>query len=132
MKNIDAPARSDSLRAQLQRGDVFAPGCPSREVMKHVTSTWGLLILIALQDGTLRFGELRRRAGGVSERMLAQTLRWLEGDGLVVRRSHAVVPPHTDYTLTPLGREAAEKVASLAVWIEERLPDMTGNGIGRP
>lgn len=131
MKNTDAPPRSDGLRVQLRRGDVFAPGCPSREVMKHVTSSWGLLVLIALQDGTLRFGELRRRAGGVSERMLAQTLRWLEGDGLVVRRSHAVVPPHTDYTLTPLGHEAAEKVASLAGWIEERLPDITKSRIDR-
>ena len=106
------------------RGNVFAPTCPSREVMKHVTSSWGLLILIALQDGTLRFGELRRRAGGVSERMLSQTLRWLEGDGLVLRRSYPVVPPHTDYTLTPLGREVAVKVADLACWIEERLPEL--------
>lgn len=93
--------------------------------MKHVTSSWGLLILIALQEGTLRFGELRRRAGGVSERMLSQTLRWLEGDGLVVRRSYPVVPPHTDYTLTALGREVAVKVADLARWIEQRLPELS-------
>lgn len=128
MKNPDASEPTETLPDRLRRGDVFAPGCPSREVMKHVTSSWGLLILIALQDGTLRFGELRRRAGGVSERMLAQTLRWLEGDGLVVRRSHPVVPPHTDYTLTPLGQEAAEKVATLAGWIEERLPDIMAHG----
>lgn len=113
-----------TLADRLRRGDLFAIDCPSREVMKHVTSSWGVLILITLQDGTMRFSELRRRVTGVSERMLAQTLRWLEEDKLVVRRSYDVVPPHTDYTLTPLGREAAEKVAALADWIEERLPEM--------
>ena len=124
MKNVASLEPEASLPDRLRRGDVFSPGCPSREVMKHVTSSWGLLVLIALQDGTLRFGELRRRAGGVSERMLAQTLRWLADDGLVVRRAHPGVPPHTDYTLTPMGREAADKVAGLAGWIEERLPDI--------
>lgn len=124
----DAPA---CLSEKGQRGNVFAPGCPSREVMKHVTSSWGLLVLIALQAGTMRFGELRRHAGGVSERMLSQTLRWLEGDGLVVRRSYQVVPPHTDYTLTPLGLEAAEKVAGLAGWIEGRLPEIMAGRAAR-
>lgn len=109
---------------RLRRGDLFEPGCPSREVMKHVTSSWGVLILIALQDGTMRFSELRRRVAGVNERMLAQTLRWLEKDQLVIRRAYEVMPPHTDYTLTETGREAAAKVAELADWIEERLPLM--------
>ena len=95
------------LASRLRRGDLFEEGCPSRLVMKHVTSSWGVLILIALQDGTMRFSELRRRVSGVSERMLAQTLKWLESDGLVTRRSYPVVPPHTDYTLTELGQEAA-------------------------
>ena len=109
---------------RLRRGDVFAPGCLSREVMRHVTSSWGVLILIALGDGTMRFSELRRRVAGVSERMLAETLRRLEGDRLVTRRAHDVVPPHTDYTLTPLGQEAAAKVGALADWIEQRLPEL--------
>ena len=61
---------------------------------------------------------------GISERMLSQTLQWLEGDGLVRRRSYPVVPPHTDYTLTPLGEEAALRVEALADWIEQRLPDI--------
>ena len=115
-----------TIAERLRRGDLFAPSCPSREVMKHVTSSWGILVLIALQDGTMRFSELRRRVTGVSERMLAQTLRWLEADRLVVRRAHAVVPPHTDYTLTEIGHEAAAKVAALADWIEERLPELRG------
>ena len=122
--------RPPDTAQRLRRGDVFAPDCASRVVMKHITSSWGLLILIGLQDGTMRFSELRRRVTGVSERMLAQTLRWLEEDKLVVRRSYDVVPPHTDYTLTELGREAAVKVAALADWIEERLPAMRGEEIG--
>ena len=120
MNDRHAPAIADRLR----RGDVFAADCPSRVIMKHVTSSWGVLILIALGDGTMRFSELRRRVTGVSERMLAQTLRRLEEDRLVARRSYDVVPPHTDYTLTELGREAAEKVGALADWIERRLGDM--------
>lgn len=118
------------LSERLRRGDLFAEGCPSREVMRHVTSSWGVLILIALQDDTLRFSALRRRVSGVSERMLSQTLRWLEGDGLVARRSYPVVPPHTEYSLTDLGREAAERVAALADWIEDRLPAMRSAGTG--
>lgn len=113
---------------RIDRGDLFAPNCPSREVMKHVTSSWGVLVLIALQDGTLRFSELRRKVAGVSERMLAQTLQWLEGDGLVERCAFKVVPPHVEYTLTPMGEEAAARVASLADWIEENLARMPGRG----
>ena len=110
------------LAERLRRGDLFAPDCPSREVMRHVTSSWGVLVLIALRDGTMRFSALRRRVRGISERMLAQTLQWLENDGLVRRRACPVVPPHTDYTLTPLGEEAAERVEALAQWIEESMP----------
>lgn len=114
------------MAARLARGDVFAEGCPSRAIMRHVTSSWGVLVLIALQSGTLRFSALRRKVSGVSERMLAQTLQWLEGDGLVARRSFPVVPPHVEYSLTPLGVEAAEKVGALADWIERNLPDLLG------
>jgi DNA-binding HxlR family transcriptional regulator len=111
-----------SLSQQLQRGNLMAAACPSREVLKHVTSRWGVLVLIALETDTLRFSALRRAVGGVSERMLAQTLQWLEGDGLVERIAYDVVPPHVEYSLTPLGREAAEKVRVLADWIETSLP----------
>lgn len=111
-----------SLSERMERGDLMAEACPSREVLKHVTSRWGVLVLIALESGTLRFGVLRRRVGGVSERMLAQTLQWLEGDGLVDRVAHEVVPPRVEYSLTPLGREAAERVRALADWIETSLP----------
>lgn len=103
----------------------MAESCPSREVLKHVTSRWGVLVLIALEDGTQRFSELRRTIGGVSERMLAQTLQWLEGDGLVNRVAYETVPPHVEYSLTPLGREGAKRVRALADWIETSLPKVT-------
>lgn len=104
--------------------NVLAADCPSRVVLQHLTSRWGTLVMLALLTGTLRFSELRRRIGGVSERMLAQTLQQLEGDGFVRRRSHDVVPPRVDYSLTPLGRAAAERVALLTGWIEEALPEI--------
>lgn len=126
MKHSDAPPPPPRtpLSEQLRRGDLMAAACPSREVLNHVTSRWGVLVLIALEDGTRRFSQLRRAIGGVSERMLAQTLKWLEQDGLVDRRALDVVPPHVEYSLTPLGREAAEKVRALADWIEVSMPQI--------
>lgn len=106
--------------------NVLAAECPSRQVLKHLTSQWGVLVLLALREGTLRFSALRRRVGGVSERMLAQTLQVLEGDGLIRRTAYQVVPPHVDYTLTPLGQEAAARVGALTGWIEENLPAFLG------
>jgi DNA-binding HxlR family transcriptional regulator len=124
-------ARSPSRVAdRLRRGDVFEPGCPSREVLKHVTSTWGTLALIALKPGTLRFSDLRRKVAGVSERMLAQTLKQLEGDGLVSRKSFATVPPKVEYTLTDQGLKAAMLVEALADWAEDSVSVSTGQMIG--
>ncbi|WP_028938362.1 winged helix-turn-helix transcriptional regulator [Pseudonocardia spinosispora] len=103
--------------------DVFEPNCPSRGVLEHVTSRWAVLVLwLLLEEGTLRFSQLRRRVGGVSEKMLAQTLQRLERDGFVERIAHPVIPPHVDYSLTPLGVPAAQQVAGLASWIEQQLP----------
>jgi DNA-binding HxlR family transcriptional regulator len=122
MDGLRPPAAfSDALRNGDIRGNLLAEQCPSREVLKHVTSRWGVLVLIVLEGGTFRFSELRRRIGGVSERMLAQTLQWLEGDGLVLRVAHDVVPPHVEYSLTPLGAQAASLVRQLADWIEGNL-----------
>ncbi|MFL9878796.1 helix-turn-helix domain-containing protein [Herbaspirillum rhizosphaerae] len=111
-----------SLKERLRRGELFSGDCPSRGVLKHITSRWGVLILVALLAGTHRFSDLRRKIGGISEKMLAQTLQDLEGDGLVIRKSYDVVPPHVDYTLSPLGLEAAQRVEALTDWIESSLP----------
>ncbi|WP_348540256.1 helix-turn-helix domain-containing protein [Ruegeria sp. R14_0] len=92
--------------------------CPSRQLLNHVTSKWGVLVLLALVEGTQRYSDLRRRIDGVSERMLAQTLRTLEEDGFILRKAYKVVPPHVEYTLTPFGLGAAERVVSLAHYLE--------------
>ena len=95
--------------------------CPQRMALEHVTSRWGTLVLIALLDRSYRFGELRREIGRVSEKMLTQTLQTLERDGLVHRDAKPVIPPRVDYSLTDLGREAAEQVRALAQWTERRM-----------
>ena len=122
MRDETEAAAPTSLADLLARGDLFAEKCPSRDVLKHVTSRWGVLLLVALLAGTHRFSDLRRKVNGISEKMLAQTLQWLEGDGFVERISYPVVPPRVEYTLTPLGQEIGKKVESLAYWIETNLP----------
>ncbi|MFI0968300.1 winged helix-turn-helix transcriptional regulator [Streptomyces sp. NPDC021080] len=102
--------------------------CPYRLVLEHVTSRWGVLVLIELLERSYRFSELRRAIGrvgkGVSEKMLTQTLQTLERDGLVHRDAKPVIPPRVDYSLTDLGREAAEQVRSLALWTSDRMADV--------
>lgn len=112
---------AQKLRDGALVADVMSQDCPSRRILQHVTGRWGTLVLVALEPGTQRFSDLRRRIGGVSERMLAQTLQQLEADGLVHRHAHDVVPPHVDYRLTPLGRELAPRLLELAIWIEDNL-----------
>ncbi|MBS1132338.1 MAG: HTH-type transcriptional activator HxlR [Proteobacteria bacterium] len=112
------------LAEAMRRGDVLAAQCPSREILKHVTSQWGILVLMALMEGTHRFSELRRKIGGVSEKMLAQTLQQLEQDGFVSRVSYPVVPPHVEYSLTPLGDGIGLHVEALTDWIEHNLPSI--------
>lgn len=109
------------LAAAMQRGEVLAPECPSREILKHVTSQWGVLVLIVLLEGTHRFSQLRRKIGGVSEKMLTQTLQQLEKDGFLKRVSYPVVPPHTEYSLTPLGEGIGRQVEAMTDWIEENI-----------
>lgn len=118
------------LSEKLRRGDLMAANCPSREVLRHMTSRWGVLVLIALEAGPSRFSQIRRQIGGVSERMLAQTLQWLEADGLVLRRAFDVVPPHVVYSLTPLGVEAAERLRLLTDWIEENMENIAASRQG--
>ncbi|OUD03157.1 winged helix-turn-helix transcriptional regulator [Streptomyces swartbergensis] len=103
--------------------------CPYRLVLEHVTSRWGVLVLIELLDRPYRFSELRRAISdyggrGVSEKMLTQTLQTLERDGLVHRDAQPVIPPRVDYSLTDLGREAAEQVRALSQWTHRRMDEV--------
>ena len=107
-----------------RRGELFVASCPSRQVLKHVTSQWGVLILCTLLAGMHRFSDLRRKIEGVSEKMLSQTLRFLEADGFIRRVSFPIVPPHVEYSLTPMGEQVAQRVQVLAQWIEEHLPEI--------
>ncbi|WP_411871634.1 winged helix-turn-helix transcriptional regulator [Vulcanococcus limneticus] len=112
---------SGRLAEVMRRGEVLAPECPSRAILQHVTSRWGVLVLVALMGGTHRFSELRRRVGGVSEKMLAQTLQQLEQDGFIRRVSYPVMPPHVEYSLTPLGIGIGHQVEAMTDWIEINL-----------
>lgn len=112
------------LADAMRRGEVLSPECPSREILKHVTSQWGVLVLVALLGGTLRFSELRRRIGVVSEKMLTQTLQQLEQDGFIKRVSFPVVPPHVEYSLTSLGQGIGQRVEALTDWIEVNLTEI--------
>lgn len=105
-------------------GEVFVEGCPTRVVLDHVMSKWGVLVLLALTDGTLRWGELRREVEGISEKMLASTLRTLEADGLVGRTSYPEVPPRVEYSLTELGRELMERMLPLVEWVADHASGM--------
>lgn len=96
---------------------LLTEGCPTRVILDHVTSKWGVLVLLALSDGTHRWGELRRAVDGISEKMLAQTLRTLEADGLVNRDARPTIPPHVEYSLTPLGRDLVDRLLPLVEWI---------------
>ena len=106
---------------------VFTASCPTRTVLDHVMSKWAPLLLVALSDGeSLRWSELRRRAEGVSEKMLAQTLRMLEEDGLVRREARPVVPPHVEYSLTELGQGLAAQLVPLLGWIADNTDAILG------
>lgn len=106
------------LAKRLPLVDVYTAECPTRGVLTHVTSRWGVLVLVALSEEMHRFSALRRKIGGVSEKMLAQTLSTLEDDGFVERTAYPEVPPRVEYRLTPLGREVGERVKGLVMWIE--------------
>ena len=108
-------------------GHVLAKDCPSRVRLEHLANKWPMLVLHCLSEGLHRFSELRQRIDGVSEKMLAQTLKVLEKDGFLIRTVYPVVPPKVEYQLTILGSQAAEKLNHLIGWIERNLPEIMEN-----
>jgi DNA-binding HxlR family transcriptional regulator len=102
-------------------GNVLDPDCPSRVVLDRIAEKWTGLIVIALSDETLRFTELRQRIGGVAPKVLTQTLRALERDGLITRTVYAEVPPRVEYRLTPLGRSLREPLEAVQSWAERHV-----------
>lgn len=106
------------------RSDAIPPVSPAveslvRQVIAQIADKWTMLVLEALEEhGTLRFTEVGRIVGGISQKMLTKTLREMERDGLVIRTVHPVIPPHVDYTLTELGRELSAAFCGVWVWAE--------------
>ncbi|MNS70891.1 HTH-type transcriptional activator HxlR [compost metagenome] len=105
------------LSRMLASKESFDASCSSRQMLSHITSRWGTLTLVALLEGRHRFSELRQKLTGISERMLIKVLKELEEDGLVIRVSFPVIPPHTEYSLSPAGVEVAGLVTVLTDWI---------------
>ena len=113
-----------TARKSISKACVMNPGCSSREVLDRIADKWTALIIRVLSDGTKRPNELRREIDGVSQKMLTQTLRSLENDGLVRRKVYPVVPPMVEYSLTPLGRSLTEPLEAICLWAEKHLPEL--------
>ena len=106
---------------------VLKPQCPSRVVLDRIADKWTALIIQVLANGTHRYGALQREIGGISQKVLTQTLRSLERDGLVLRKTYSVTPPKVEYSLTRLGRTLIDPLHALCRWSEKHLPELQAN-----
>ena len=104
--------------------NVLSQDCESRQALDRIADKWTCLIVYALLDGPRRHGELRRMIEGISQKMLTQTLRSMEADGLVERDVVEVIPPHVEYSLTPLGQTLSEPLVAICRWAMEHLPEL--------
>ena len=104
--------------------DAYLAACPSRQILDLLANKWTMLVMGALGGGPLRFGELRRKLDGVTQKMLTQTLRNLERDGLVRRTVYPTIPPRVEYAATDLGRSVVGLLDSIRVWSEEHINDV--------
>lgn len=114
------------METKQQSGpDIFQEDCMSRQVLQLIADQWTPLVIYALEDnGTMRFGQLLKRIGGISRKMLTQTLRALERNGLVQRVVYPVVPPVVEYSLTPLGQTLVEPIKALSDWAYGHLQEV--------
>ena len=121
MATTTAAARREVAK---QEYDAYLAACPSRQVFDMVGNKWVGLIVSALSDGPMRHGELRTLIAGICQKMLTQSLRALEADGLVTRTVTAAVPPRVDYELTPLGHDLFAVIEPLKRWAEQHMPQI--------
>ncbi len=112
------------MDSDLVRGDLYASTCPSRQVLDRIGDRWSVLVVHTLATGTLRHGEIAARIGGITPKMLTQTLRGLERDGLLTRTVYAEVPPRVEYSLTALGRSLFGLAEALGQWAETHIDDV--------
>lgn len=115
---------SSTLPDALRPYDPYARECPSRRLLDRIGDRWTVLIVAALEDGPQRFSHLLRTVEGISQKMLTQTLRALEADGLVLRTVHAEIPPRVEYELTPLGRSLLAPLGALIDWATEHMGEV--------
>lgn len=104
--------------------NVMLATCPSRTSLARIANKWTAMIVIALSHHPLRFGELREAVGGISGKVLADTLRDLERDGIVTRTAFDEMPPRVDYALTPLGETLREPLTALGRWAEAHIEEV--------
>lgn len=104
--------------------EVFTANCPTQQVLETIADKWSVIVIYALSRKTQRYSELQRMIGGVSQKMLTQTLRKLERDGLVERHVYPVVPPKVEYSLTPLGQTLTQLLAAICQWAEVHLDEI--------
>lgn len=104
---------------------VYDATCPTREALDRIANKWTTLVFGLLEDKPKRFSELRRGIGGISQKMLTETLREMERDGLVRRTVYPVIPPHVEYELTPLGRTLSGPVSELRHWAEKHIAEVS-------
>lgn len=104
--------------------NVYNAQCPTRQVLNRIADKWTVLVVSSLEGGTKRFSTLRREIGGVSQKMLTQTLRGLERDGLVTRTIYPAVPPKVEYSLTSLGRTLVVLLDTIRVWSEAHIEEV--------
>jgi DNA-binding HxlR family transcriptional regulator len=105
-------------------GDSFNAACPSRLILRRIGDRWTVLVIAALKHDVLRFSELRVKIGGPAPKVLTETLRALERDGLVARKAYAEVPPRVEYKLTPLGHTLIEPLTAIQRWSELHMDDI--------
>jgi DNA-binding HxlR family transcriptional regulator len=104
--------------------NVLSQNCESRQALDRIADKWTCLIVYALLDGPRRHGELKRMIEGISQKMLTQTLRSMEADGLVKRTVIDVIPPHVEYGLTPLGQTLSDPLVAICQWAMDHLPEL--------
>jgi len=110
---------------ELKAGfNVYEADCPTRQVLGRIADKWTTLIFSLLEDRPKRFSELQRGIGGISQKMLTQTLRGLERDGLVQRTIYPEIPPHVEYALTPLGKTLCGPIAAIQHWAENHIEEV--------
>lgn len=108
----------------MEHFSVYSEQCPSRNILEAISDKWSILILTVLERKLLRFGELRREVGGISQKMLMQTLQKLEKWGFVIRKAYPILPMKVEYSLTPLGQELCIILNALTSWTETHMKEI--------